>query len=95
MKMQIFPNLKYDLNGHLKPLLCYVGLAWFLKTFIYFNKVTTLTYVLKGNFCPCFILFSYYMLSFTCRLRYIILAEVKYFKYTWFYIALTLKGTFR
>ena len=44
----IVHNIKYDLKGHMRPLLNRVILK-----FQIFDQITTLTYVLMKNFCPC------------------------------------------
>ena len=46
----IVHNIKYDLKGHMRPLLSRV----IFKNFRSFDQITTLTYVLIDNFCPCF-----------------------------------------
>ena len=46
----VFHKIKYDIKGHMRPFLCRV----ILKKFQIFYQITTLTYVLMDNFCPCF-----------------------------------------
>ena len=58
MKTQIFYSMKYDLKGHIKPLLCFGGGCVILKkTLRYLDLITTMTYVLNliDNLCPYFL----------------------------------------
>ena len=45
----VFHKIKYDLKGHIRPLLCRV----IEKKIRSFDKITTLTYVFLDNFWPC------------------------------------------
>ena len=46
----VFHKMKFDLKGHMRLLLCRI----FFLIFGSFDQITTLTYVLMDNFCPCF-----------------------------------------
>ena len=63
MNTQIFHSIKYDLKGHgwsHKALLDTLFLAhsfinrFFDDLFTFSDLITTLTYVLMDDFCPCF-----------------------------------------
>ena len=54
LKTQIFHKMKLEFKDLMRPLLCYGEVAQFLITLKSFDKITTLTYIIVGNFCPCF-----------------------------------------
>ena len=70
LQMQIFLKSKYDLRSYRTPLMLWRGCMAFLLSL--FDLMTTLTYVLKDNFCPCFQMNST-LLSITIigRVKYI------------------------
>ena len=54
MKTQIFHDMKFDIRGHRKKLFLSCEKVLLCKKS--FDLMTTLTYVLIDNFCPCFFL---------------------------------------
>ena len=53
-KCIFFYKMKYELKDHINALISYEEFVWFLRTFKSCDEITTLTYVLMDNFCPCF-----------------------------------------
>ena len=47
IQQNVFYDIKYDLKGHMRPLLY----RMIFKNFWFFNQITTLTYILMDNFC--------------------------------------------